>query len=174
MSKRNIQRGDILFAKLDPVAGSEQGDTRPVLIVQNNVGNRHSPTFVIIPLTCNLEKKSLPTHVLIPQTGSLESDSLALAEQVRTIDRSRFEKFVGRISEEQQSKIDMALAISIGIDKRLATKGEFFELCLCPKCKNNFKDSGYVVVKKGWQAVKEDCDFCKFRQGVTFGIFGTA
>jgi len=169
-----IKRGDIYFARLNPTVGSEQGDNRPVIVVQNDVGNRYSPTFVIVPLTCNLNKKPQSTHVLIQQCDGLESDSLALTEQVRTIDRSRFERYIGRINKEQQFKIDTALAICVGIEKRLSAKGELFELCLCPRCKNNFKDSGYVVVKKGWQAIQEDCDFYKSRRGVTFGIFNMA
>jgi len=168
-----IKRGDIYFAALNPVIGSEQGDTRPVLIVQNDVGNKYSPTIVVVPLTCNLRKNPLPTHVLIPQTAGIENDSLALAEQVRTLDRSRFDRYIGRISREQQLEIDMALAVCVGIEKRFSAKGELLELCLCPRCENSFKDSGYVVVKKGWQAIKEHCDFCRLRRGVTFGIFSS-
>ena len=100
-----IKRGDIYFARLNPVIGSEQGDLRPVLIVQNDVGNKHSPTVIIVPLTCNLEKKPLPTHVFITQTGDLEYKSLALAEQVRTIDRSRLSRYIGRIDMDEQSAI---------------------------------------------------------------------
>jgi len=168
---KQIKRGDIYFACLNPVIGSEQGGLRPVVVVQNDVGNKHSPTFVVIPLTCSLNKKPLPTHVLIPQCGNLESDSLALTEQVRTIDNSRFERYIGCINKELQDKIDVALAICVGIERRFSSKGELFELCLCFSCEKNFKDSGYVVVKKGWQATKEECDFCKTKMGVTFGIF---
>jgi len=119
-----IKRGDMYFARLDPVTGSEQGGLRPVVICQNNVGNRYSPSFVVVPLTRNLSKKPLPTHVLIPQsnTNGLESDSLILTEQIRTIDRSRFAGYIGRINREQQDKIDMALAICLGIDKWFSIK----------------------------------------------------
>jgi len=114
-----IRRGDMYFARLDPVTGSEQGGRRPVVICQNNVGNRYSPSFVVVPLTCNLGKKPLPTHVLIPQsnTNGLDFDSLILTEQIRTIDRTRFAGYIGRINREQQDKIDMALAICLGIEK---------------------------------------------------------
>jgi len=80
-------------------------------------------------------------------------------------------KYIARINKEQQTEIDAALAISVGIEMRLSSKGELFELCLCSHCESNFRDSGYVVVKKGWQNFKEDCDFCKIRRGITFGIF---
>jgi len=82
-----------------------------------------------------------------------------------------FSEYIGCIAREQQSEIDTALAISVGIEKRFASKGELFETCLCPQCARNFKDSGYIVVKKRWQAIKGDCDFCKSRLGMTFGIF---
>ena len=166
-----IKRGDMYFADLNPVIGSEQGDMRPVLIVQNDIGNKHSPTVVVVPLTRNLGKKPLPTHVYIPQSGSLECDSLALAEQIRTIDRSRIDRYIGRISDELQSEIDIALAIGIGIEGRRSPKGELFILTLCSRCEGNFTESGYVVVRKGWQKIKEDCDFCNTRKGITFGVF---
>ena len=130
-----IKRGDIYFAGLNPIIGSEQGDLRPVLIVQNDTGNKYSPTVVIVPLTCNLEKRPLPTHVLIPQTGDLEHDSLALTEQIRTIDRTRLSRYIGRIDMEEQSAIDKALAVCVGIEKWLSSKKELFELHLCSRCK---------------------------------------
>jgi mRNA interferase MazF len=171
MKTQSIKRGDIYYAKLNPVVGSEQGDTRPVLVVQNNKGNKHSPTIVIVPISCNLNKNPLPTHVIIPYLSGLKSDSLALAEQIRTIDRSRIGEYIGRIGDDVQSKIDTALAIGIGIDIRHSPKGEMFVLTLCSRCEGDFRESGYVVVRKGWLSVKEDCDFCKVRQGISFGIF---
>ena len=84
-----IKRGDIFYADLNPVIGSEQGGVRPVLITQNDVGNAHSPTVVTVPLTTKLQKSRMPTHVRIPKNGGLDADSLVLAEQIRTIDRSR-------------------------------------------------------------------------------------
>jgi len=115
--RKPIKRGDMYYADLNPVVGSEQGDNRPVLVVQNDLGNKHSPTIVVVPITCNLSKKPLPTHVIIPRIYGLDADSLALAEQIRTIDRSRIREHIGRISDKTQSKIDSAIAISVGIDK---------------------------------------------------------
>ena len=172
MNKKLIKRGDLYYANLNPVIGSEQGEIRPCLVAQNETGNKHSPTVVVVPLTCNIRKNPLPTHVFIPQSSGLEYDSVALAEQVRTIDRSRLDVYIGRIDREKQFEVDVALAISIGIEKQFSSKGELFELCLCSHCENNFRNAGCVVVKKGWQAIKEECDFCKLRRGVTFGIFG--
>ena len=156
MKTKLIKRGDIYYAKLNPVVGSEQGDTRPVLVVQNDMGNKHSPTIVIIPISCNLNKNPLPTHVVIPRLSGLKSDSLALAEQIRTIDRSRLGEYIGRIGEEVQSEIDAALAIGIGIEIGHSPKGEMFVLTLCLRCEGDFRESGYVVVRKG----------------LIFGVFG--
>ena len=173
MNYKQIRRGDMYFANLNPTIGSEQGDSRPVLVVQNNAGNTHSPTVVVVPITSNVHKKTLPTHVLLPQSSGLETESLALVEQIRTIDRSRMTGYIGRIGGKAQDEIDAALSVCVGIESRRSAKGEMMELSLCPRCERNFRDSGYVLVKKGWQEVKEDCDFCKVRQGLNFGIFGT-
>ena len=171
MKKRKIKRGDIYYAYLNPVIGSEQGDCRPVLIVQNNTGNEHSPTVIITPLTRNLRKNPLPTHVLLPKSCGLDRDSLVLAEQIRTIDRSRLSNYIGRIDRETQSAVDNALAVCIGLEKKRPPKGEMLVLTLCPRCEAAFRNNEYLLVKKGWREIREDCDFCKAAKGLTFGIF---
>jgi len=171
MKKNTIKRGDIYYANLNPVTGSEQGDLRPVLIVQNNIGNEYSPTVVVIPLTGNIRKNPLPTHVLIPRSRELDRDSLALVEQIRAIDRSRLSDYIGRIGSELQFAVDEALAVCVGLEKRRPPKGEMLELTLCHRCEKAFRNSGYLLVKKGWQEVKEICDFCNSARGLTFGIF---
>jgi mRNA interferase MazF len=135
------------------------------------MGNDHSPTVIVTPLTRNLRKNPLPTHVLIPKSCGLDTDSLVLAEQIRTIDRIRLSNYIGRISKEAQNGVDNALAVCIGLEKRRPPKGEMLVLTLCPRCEADFRNSGYLLVKKGWQEVKEDCDFCKTAKGLTFGIF---
>jgi len=171
MKKRKIKRGDIFYAYLNPVVGSEQGDCRPVLIVQNDIGNEHSPTVIVTPLTRNLRKNPLPTHVLIPKFSGLDTDSLVLAEQIRTIDRTRLSNYIGHIDNEVQKDVDKALAVCIGLEKRRQPKGEILVLTLCHRCESDFRNSDYLLVKKGWQEVKEDCDFCMTAKGLTFGIF---
>lgn len=171
MRKAKVKRGDIYYARLNPVVGSEQGDCRPVLIVQNDIGNDHSPTVIVTPLTRNLRKNPLPTHVLLPKSCGLDKDSLVLTEQIRTIDRSRLSNYIGHIDKHTQHDVDMALEVCIGLEKRRARKGESFDLTLCPRCESDFRNSGYLLVKKGWQEVKTDCDFCKVAKGLTFGIF---
>ena len=113
--ERKIIRGEIYIADLDPVVGSEQGGERPVLIIQNNLGNKHSPTVIVLAITSRFHKKRhLPTHVPI-QSGDLSKDSIALAEQVRTIDKSRLIHYVGRASRETMNFVDDALKVSMGV-----------------------------------------------------------
>jgi mRNA interferase MazF len=94
-----------------------------------------------------------------------------LAEQIRTIDRSRLSNYIGHIDRETQYEVDKALAVCIGLEKRRPPKGEMLVLTLCPRCEAAFRNSDYLLVKKGWQEIKTDCDFCKTAKGLTFGIF---
>ena len=110
-----VKRGEIFFASLSPVQGSEQGGTRPVLIIQNDVGNQHSPTTIVLAITSQMNKSKLPTHVeLSKEESGLERDSVVLAEQVRTIDKSRLGNKVASLQEKTMEKIEKALSISIG------------------------------------------------------------
>ena len=171
MNRKNIKRGDIYYADLNPIVGSEQGACRPVLVVQNNDGNQHSPTVVVVPFTRNLRKNPLPTHVLIPRSCNLDGDSLILVEQIRTIDRKRLKGYIGRINSELQPAIDKALAVCVGLEKRRPPKGEMLVMTLCPNCETDFKNSGYLLVKKGMRDIKKECEYCKTAKGLTFGIF---
>ncbi|MFY9175495.1 MAG: type II toxin-antitoxin system PemK/MazF family toxin [Peptococcia bacterium] len=111
-----IKRGDIYYADLNPVQGSEQGGTRPVLIVQNEIGNQYSPTTIIAAITSQLSKAKLPTHVEIKcESCGLEKDSVILAEQIRTIDKKRLKQKVSSLDEEIMDKVNKALEISLGL-----------------------------------------------------------
>jgi len=112
---RSIRRGDVYYADLNPVVGSEQGGVRPVLILQNNTGNRYSPTVIAAAIT-GRPKKLLPTHVFIGCGNGLYKGSFVLLEQIRTLDRERLLNYAGRINEQKMEEIDEALAISIGLD----------------------------------------------------------
>jgi len=169
--RKRIKRGDIHFADLSPAVGSEQNYNRPVIVVQNDVGNKYSPTIVVVPLTCSLNKRPLPTHVFIPKNDDLGYNSIALTEQIRTIDRSRIFGYIGRITTEQQSEIDSALAICVGIDETFSKRPNILSLCLCSRCERNFIEGGYILSKKGWQDEKKTCDFCGMRLGLIFGLF---
>ena len=113
--RKAIRRGDLFYADLNPVVGSEQGGIRPVLVIQNDVGNHFSPTVVAAAITSRKAKNSLPTHILLENVPGLAPTSLVLLEQLRTIDRKRLRGYIGRISKEKMLEVDAALAISIGI-----------------------------------------------------------
>ncbi|MBE3519492.1 MAG: type II toxin-antitoxin system PemK/MazF family toxin [Firmicutes bacterium] len=109
-------RGDIFYADLSPVIGSEQGGFRPVLIIQNDIGNRYSPTTIVSAITSQIDKARLPTHVEIPaHVSGLEKNSVILLEQIRTIDKRRLRRHVSKLDEEIMAKVDEALAISVGL-----------------------------------------------------------
>ena len=112
-----VSRGEIYFAELNPVQGSEQGGTRPVLIIQNDVGNTYSPTTIVLAITSQLNKARLPTHVELRSGESgLQRDSVILAEQMRTIDKSRLRQRVAQLRPATMRKIDTAMAVSIGLN----------------------------------------------------------
>ena len=113
--RKAIRRGDLFYADLNPVVGSEQGGIRPVLVIQNDVGNHFSPTVVAAAITSRKAKNSLPTHILLENVPGLAPTSLLLLEQLRTMDRKRLRGYIGRISKEKMLEVDAALAISIGI-----------------------------------------------------------
>lgn len=109
-----VKRGDVFYADLDPIIGSEQGDIRPILAVQNNVGNKYSPTLVVL-LISSVKKNNMPTHIHICGSKMLLKDSIVLAEQIRTIDRDRLLRYVGAVGLEVMEKVDKAVKISIGV-----------------------------------------------------------
>lgn len=112
----NILRGDIYYADLTPVTGSEQGGVRPVLMIQNDIGNRFSPTVIVAAVTSRQDKHPLPTHVSIsPNHCGLKESSVVLLEQLRTIDRVRLREYIGRLTEQDMKQVDHALRISIGL-----------------------------------------------------------
>ena len=111
-----VKRGDIFYADLSPVVGSEQGGMRPVLIVQNDTGNKHSPTVIAEAITSQTGKARLPTHIeLNAQSVGLSRDSVILLEQVRTIDKSRLRERMGKLDDTTMTKVDNAIAVSFGL-----------------------------------------------------------
>lgn len=118
----SVKRGEIYYADLSPVVGSEQGGIRPVLIVQNDVGNKHSPTVIAAAITSQREKSKLPTHIeLNADKCGLQKDSIVLLEQIRTIDKKRLREHMGRLDEKQMSLVDNAIAVSFGLNGGSAT-----------------------------------------------------
>jgi len=111
-----LKRGDVYYADLNPVVGSEQGGVRPVLIIQNDIGNKYSPTIIVAAITSKINKAQLPTHVEISEDeSSLERDSVILLEQIRTIDKKRLKSEVANLSDNILERVDTALGISLGL-----------------------------------------------------------
>ena len=112
----NIKRGDIYYADLSPVVGSEQGGLRPVLIVQNDVGNRYSPTVIAAAITSKIGKTKLPTHIDVTGDGAgLAKDSIILLEQIRTLDKKRLKEKLGHLDDETMTSVNSAIEVSFGL-----------------------------------------------------------
>ncbi|WP_296128403.1 type II toxin-antitoxin system PemK/MazF family toxin [uncultured Anaerococcus sp.] len=112
-----VRRGDLFYADLSPVVGSEQGGVRPVIVVQNDVGNKYSPTIIVAPVTSQMNKAKLPTHVKIKGNKyGLPKNSVALMEQLRTIDKKRLREKIGSFSNDIMNKINEAMSISLALE----------------------------------------------------------
>lgn len=165
--KKVIRRGSIYYADLDPVRGSEQGGYRPVLILQNNIGNDYSPTIIIAAITSRVKSK-LPTHVKLKDMKGLEKDSVVLLEQIRTIDKSRLDEKIGFLNRYQMRSVDEALRISVGVKKM----DKSILMTLCPVCAKPFYESEEHYIKRAdlHQKIKGDCMFCNVRTGYDYLI----
>ena len=142
----NVLRGQMYYANLDPVIGSEQGGNRPVLVIQNNVGNRHSPTIIIAPITTRVKKLRQPTHIGIPPYFGLPQSSMAMLEQIRTIDKSRLGDYVGCLDDDVMDYI-------------------------CGTCLKQFIYSpDHVVRRIDRTQSKEPCMYCHVRDGYDYRI----
>ena len=135
-----MERGDIYYADLGQGVGSEQEGRRPVVIIQTNVGNKHSPTVIIASITSKKDAKAkLPTHYYIDAENGLEQPSIVLLEQLRTVDKRRLGDFIGHLSNRHIHGINHALAVSIGLIESVPNK---LILCLCSACADNFYGTG--------------------------------
>ena len=120
----SVKRGDIYYADLSPVVGSEQGGLRPVLIIQNDVGNRYSPTVIAAAITSRMSKTKLPTHIdIYADKVGLAKDSVVLLEQVRTLDKRRLKEKMGHLDENMMSAVNAAIAVSFGLGDRAEAIG---------------------------------------------------
>lgn len=162
-----MRRGEIYHADLNPVFGSEQGGYRPVLIIQNNRGNQHSPTVIVAAITSQ-PKTKLPTHVPINGIRGLEKESFVLLEQIRTVDKRRLDDYVGRLNRDQMNKVEKALRTSMEIKKL----DKPVLMCLCPVCAKPFYNSKehFIIRADRDQTIKEMCMFCNVRQGYDYLI----
>lgn len=112
---KELKRGQIYYADLSPVVGSEQGGTRPILIIQNDIGNKYSPTTIAACITTRTTKSKIPTHLWLDETCGLPKDSMVMLEQLRTIDKKRLRKYIGKISDTDLEEINKAIKISLGV-----------------------------------------------------------
>ena len=166
---QKIKRGNIFNAVLTGI-GSEQQGERPVLVVQNDIGNKNSPTIIVAPLTGNIQKNILPTHVFISTLCGLECNSIALLEQIKVIDKTRLCEYLGTLDGETMRRVDKALAVSVGLENQRPLKNKVLELSLCSRCESNFRHSGYLVIKNGWQNEKTPCYICQEKLGFYFKV----
>ncbi len=122
----NVRRGDIYYADLSPVIGSEQGGIRPVLIVQNDVGNKYSPTVIAAAITSRISKSKLPTHIEVyADKYGLARDSVILLEQIRTLDKKRLKEKMGHLDEDVMTLVNDAITVSFGLEEPNAVRQEF-------------------------------------------------
>lgn len=163
-------RGDMYYADLGTGIGSEQEGYRPVVIIQNDVGNKHSPTVIVASITSKKDAKpKLPTHYLIDAEDGLELPSLVLLEQLRTVDKRRLDSFIGHLSEKHIQGINHALAVSIGLIESVPKK---LILCLCSTCAENFYGTGAYVLRRvhSQQEEKDTCTYCNHRKGFDYEV----
>ena len=165
-----VKRGDIYYADLRPVVGSEQGGVRPVLIIQNDIGNKHSPTVICAAITSQMNKAKLPTHVELDSSRyALVKDSVVLLEQLRTLDKRRLENYVCTLDRTEMEKINKAIRRSTGIPKIIEKP---LVVSLCRVCAGNFYDvpGHYIRRVNPEQRYKDTCMFCNVRNGYDYYI----
>ena len=163
-------RGDMYYADLGRGIGSEQEGYRPVLILQNNTGNKYSPTVIVAAISSKVDAKAkLPTHYLLKAENGLELPSLVLLEQLRTIDKKRLGAYIGRLEEKHIRKINHALAVSVGLIEEVPAN---LIMCLCPACANNFYGTGSYYLRRVHpdRVEKDICTYCGQRPGFDYEV----
>lgn len=167
---RTYFRGDIYFADLGKGIGSEQEGYRPVVIIQNNIGNKYSPTVIVASISGKIASKAkLPTHYYLGTENGLGHPSVVLLEQIRTIDKRRLENYIGRLDEKHLVGLNLALAASIDITDWMR---KTLVLCLCPVCVRNFADSDNYFLQRinPRQKEKGTCTYCSHRTGYDYAV----
>lgn len=168
--QKTYSRGDMYYANLGKGVGSEQEGYRPVVIIQNNVGNRFSPTVIIAAISSKVgAKPRLPTHYFIDSEDGLELPSIILMEQLRTIDKHRLGKYIGHLRKQHIDGMNRALAVSIHLNPK---QNHSITMCLCGICADNFRSTGAYILRKATphQAEKDTCTYCNQRTGYDFEI----
>ena len=169
-------RGEMYYADLGQGIGSEQEGNRPVLIIQNDVGNKYSPTVIVAAITSKSDAKAkLPTHYYLDAESGLEVPSIILFEQLRTIDKKRLSSYIGKLDEQHIPGINHCLSVSIGLippKPKNTAKPRQFTLCLCSTCANNFYGTGAYSLKRinPIEVEKDLCTYCGHRRGFEYEI----
>lgn len=166
--KRTYSRGELYYADLGIGVGSEQNGYRPVVIIQNDVGNRYSPTTIVAAISTQIKSKAkLPTHFSVSPACGLAQSSIIMLEQIRTIDKARLEKYIGKLSPSEITGLNHALAISIGLIP--ATQNRI-TLCLCPTCARNFYGTGSYFLQRvdPLQTEQQICTYCGQNRGFDY------
>lgn len=167
---RTYHRGDMYYADLGRGIGSEQEGYRPVLIIQNDTGNKYSPTVIVAAISSKVDAKAkLPTHYLLKAENGLELPSLVLMEQLRTIDKRRLETYIGHLEEQHIRRLNRALAVSVGLIEETPKN---LIMCLCPACANNFYGTGSYYLRRvhPGRVEKDICTYCGQRPGFDYEV----
>ena len=163
--EKTYLRGEMYYANLEQGVGSEQNGHRPVVIIQNNVGNKHSPTVIVAAITAKVGVKAkLPTHYYINAEDGLEQPSIILLEQLRTIDKRRLENYIGQLSSKHIEGLNHALAISLDLINKI---NDALIMSLCPVCEQHFRNTGSYRIYHldPNQTEKDTCTYCNKRMG---------
>lgn len=153
-------RGELYYADLGIGVGSEQNGYRPVVVIQNDVGNKHSPTTIVAAISTQIKTKAkLPTHFYVSPACGLAQPSIIMLEQIRTIDKTRLDKYIGKLSPAEITGLNHALAISIGLIPVSQSK---ITLCLCPSCASKFSGMGFFLLQRNRVegVEKKICSLC--------------
>ncbi len=167
---RTIARGELYFTDLGQGRGSEQEGRRPVVIIQNDAGNRNSSTVIVAAISSQISRRSkLPTHAFLGPENGLDAPSVVLLEQLRTVDKERLLDYIGQLSQSQMAALNKALSVSVGLER---PKPKNLTLCLCRTCASDFHGSGAYFLKRTdpIQVELELCTYCNRRLGYTYEI----
>ena len=168
--KRTYYRGELYYADLGIGVGSEQNGYRPVVVIQNDVGNKHSPTTIVAAVSTQIKSKAkLPTHFYVSHECGLVQPSIIMLEQIRTIDKARMDKYIGKLSESEILGLNHALAISIGL---IPTSPTRITLCLCEACAQNYSVTGSFILRRKdlHENEKKLCNYCSKNVGEDYDV----
>ena len=165
--RQSVHRGEVYFTEFSRTTGAEIFGTHPIVIVQNDIGNFYGGTVIGVVLTSSNKKETMPTHVILQEPGSPCNGSMAMAEQIFTIDKQRLRGYVGRLSERSMKRIDEAVRQSLSLNSKEPTM-----MCLCPRCVKAFEELPHHSVRRvDWrQQAKDTCTYCGMGIGYDYWI----